>query len=76
MLQQNVFAGEFNKNLIIMPLGKIKVENQIEWLDNNRIVFTGSNPEYHEGTSVFRWNIPGQVPVYITATKFPIVVLV
>ena len=61
MLQQNVFAGEFNKNLIIMPLGKIKVENQIEWLDNNRIVFTGSNPEYHEGTSVFRWNIPSQV---------------
>lgn len=61
MLQQNVFAREFNRNLVLMPVGKIKLGDQIEWLSNDRIAFTGFNPEYHEGTSVFRWNIPSQV---------------
>lgn len=62
MFQQTVSAGELKENsAITMPSAKIKLGDQIEWLSNDRIAFTGFNPEYHEGTSVFRWNIPSQV---------------
>ncbi len=62
VFQQTVSAGEFKGNEVIpMPMADIKLGDQIEWLDNDRIVFTGYSREHHEGTSVFRWNIPSQV---------------
>lgn len=59
--QETSVANEFEVRLLnIMPLHNITPDEQIEWLDDQRLVFTGFSHE-QLGISIFRWDMPNQV---------------